>query len=357
VFIYDLPDDRIAQRPVYPPESAKMLFFSKKSDSISDLFYSDIPSLVKNGILKENDIFIFNNSKVIPARLFGNISNSTSQVELLLLKRIENKKWVCLGKPMKKFKSGTQIEINSTDHRSVIGTVIERTGLKEVVIEFNCRDEELFSVGNMPIPPYIRGGKSDDQDKKDYQSIFANSNGSVAAPTASLHFSNNLINEMKNAGLTIKEVTLHVGAASFLPLWTEEDEVDGKISEIQSPGIELFKYDLELFEYLLAQKQNGARIVPVGTTVVRALESIAKIKSKNDLNIQNGELVETDLFITPGFDFKVCSGLITNFHQPRTTHLMLVSAFCSVEKLQELYKHALNKDYRFLSYGDGMFII
>jgi S-adenosylmethionine:tRNA ribosyltransferase-isomerase len=256
---------------------------------------------------------------------------------------------------MRKFLPNTKVKIfdrnlNPTD---VEATIVNRIGEKEVLVQFNLEDEELFNIGTMPIPPYIRGGKADDKDIVDYQSIFAQQDGSVAAPTASLHFSSDLISKMKTAGALIEQVTLHVGSASFLPLWTPEDESSDNI-QIKSPGIELYKYDLELLNRLISAKNEGRRVIAVGTTVVRALESMIRhSRSSSESN-----LLETDLFIQPGFEFKLCSNLVTNFHQPRTTHLMLVSAFCSEDKIKNIYQHALNdKEYRFLSYGDGMFII
>jgi S-adenosylmethionine:tRNA ribosyltransferase-isomerase len=345
-FSYELTDDRIAQRPVHPPEAAKLLVYGRADGSIQDSTYDQITSFVR-----PNDIFVFNNSKVIPARLFGKLQNTN--IEILLLKRIQDGQWLCLGKPMKKFIAGAKIDFGA----GLSGIIKERTGQKEVLVSFEVDaslsdhnstiDEKIFEIGNMPIPPYIRGGKSDAQDKLDYQTIFARHDGSIAAPTASLHFSTELKSKMLNFGATIEEVTLHVGAASFLPLWDEVDE-----TPIERPGIELFKYDSKLLEKLNDRKRQGYRVIAVGTTVVRALESMALFSTQTD----SSTLHETDLFITPGFEFKVCDDLVTNFHQPKTTHLLLVEAFMGRSALSSIYEHALDSGYRFLSYGDGMII-
>jgi S-adenosylmethionine:tRNA ribosyltransferase-isomerase len=344
-FSYTLPEERIAQRPVYPPEAAKLLVYHRSTGTIADATYAQITTYTNPG-----DVFVFNNSKVIPARLFGTLRESS--VELLLVQRISDGQWRCLGKPMKKFSPGTKIYFGA----GLYGTITERTGPKEVHVSFETEervdtlDEKIFEVGNMPIPPYIRGGKSDAQDKIDYQTIFAKHEGSIAAPTASLHFSPALKDAMLAAGALIEEVTLHVGAASFLPLWDEADE-----KPIERPGIELFKHDPVLLERLSKKKQAGNRIIAVGTTVVRALESMTRLPTTQASTSQ--ALYETDLFITPGFTFNICDHLVTNYHQPRTTHLLLVEAYMGRQGIQKSYQHALEQGYRFLSYGDGMIIL
>ena len=348
MFNYDLPEERIAQRPVHPAESAKLLVYNRATNSMHDTTYSEIVNFINPG-----DIFVFNNSKVIPARFFGQVGEASS--EILLLRRHSNRTWVCIGRPMRKFLPNTKINIfdRNLNSTNVQATIINRIGEKEVLVEFNVEDEDLFNIGTMPIPPYIRGGKADENDITDYQSIFAKQDGSVAAPTASLHFSTDLISKMKTAGAQIEQVTLHVGSASFLPLWSAEDELVEEM-QIKTPGIEFYKYDQLLLDKLLLAKKESKRIIAVGTTVVRALESMIR----HSYNPAESNLLETDLFIKPGFEFKICSNLVTNFHQPRTTHLMLVSAFCSEDKIKQIYNHALNDpEYRFLSYGDGMFII
>ena len=347
-FSYELPDNRIAQRPVFPPEAAKLLVFSREKNQITDTTYASI-----GDFLKADDVLVFNNTKVIPARLFGTLKNAS--VELLLLRRIEDGLWTCLGKPMKKFQNGSVIEFGA----GLIGTIEERTGEKEVRVRFTTHvetqltiDEIIFEIGNMPIPPYIRGGKSDAQDKIDYQTIFAKHDGSIAAPTASLHFSEILKKNIIDLGVTLEEVTLHVGAASFLPLWDE-----GETEPSKTPGIELYKYNKALLERLKAKKTLGGRVIPVGTTVVRALESMSRFDAATNSDSDTSSLQETSLFITPGFEFHLCDTLVTNFHQPRTTHLLLVESFIGRKALQTIYDHAVASSYRFLSYGDGMMVI
>ena len=330
---------------MYPPEAAKLLVYHRSTGAIADATYAQITDYINPG-----DVFVFNNSKVIPARLFGKLREST--VELLLVQRIRDGEWRCLGKPMKKFSPGTKIYFGA----GLYGTITERTGPKEVHVSFEAEegtfslDEKIFEVGNMPIPPYIRGGKSDAQDKIDYQTIFAKHEGSIAAPTASLHFSPALKDKMLAAGALIEEVTLHVGAASFLPLWDETDD-----KPIERPGIELFKHDPSLLDRLYKKKQAGSRIIAVGTTVVRALESMTRLPTAETRSTKT--LHETDLFITPGFTFHICDHLVTNYHQPRTTHLLLVEAYMGREGIEKSYEHALSHGYRFLSYGDGMIIL
>lgn len=354
-FTYNLPEHKIAQRPVCPPESAKLLTLNNKIGEILDTTYAKIP----DDFIKDGDIFVFNDTKVIPARLFGQLKEK--EVEILLLSRVKDGLWRCLGRPLKKLLPGSEVYLGALSSNSgllneVYAIIKERISEKEILVQFeiknatksiSCIDELVFQLGRMPIPPYIRSGKSDQQDITDYQTIFAKVDGSVAAPTASLHFSKNLVDRMKDKGAIILHTTLHVGAASFLPLWTEENSEPAK-----SPGIELFKIDFELLAKLNEAKNKNKRVIAVGTTVVRSIESMIRLMDKNI----DQSLCETDLFIKPGFEFKLCDALITNFHQPRTTHLLLVEAFCGEKNLNSMYEHALRSDYRFLSYGDGVFI-
>lgn len=335
IFNYELLQEKIAQRPVYPYDSAKLLVLDRKGSSVEESVFSNISEF-----LFEDDILVFNNTSVIPARLFGSFADTGGKVELLLVKEINHNTWECLARPAKKLKIGREIII-SDDLRIVIKERIEDV---RVVVEFvNAKKENIYKNGNMPIPPYIRKGHSDDQDKIDYQTIFAKDEGSIAAPTASLHFTNSLMDKIKAKGVEVENVTLHVGAASFLPLWKEEDE------ELKEPGEELYKITKDLFDKLKKAKEDGRRIVAVGTTVVRAIETAAR-------NEKVDTLEETKLFITPGFDFKFVDAMITNFHQPATTHIMLMQAFMGYDLLEKSYNYALENNFRFLSYGDGMLI-
>ena len=279
--------------------------------------------------------------KVIPARLFGTRKDTGGKVEILLVAEKQPGEWRALGRPLKKLKVGTALLFDG----GIEGVVKERLNNQEVLLAFNVNNgasfnEALASVGTMPIPPYIRNGLGDTNDRLDYQSLFARFDGSVAAPTASLHFTESLLNSLADRGIETCTVTLHVGPASFLPVFKPEDEA------VQAPGAESFVFPEDTWELIAKAKQAGRRIIAVGTTMVRALESIAR-EYKG----------ETTLFITPGFEFKVCSGVITNFHQPGTTHLLLVQAFIGERLLTTSYEYALQNDFRFLSYGDGMLLL
>jgi S-adenosylmethionine:tRNA ribosyltransferase-isomerase len=337
-FSFVLPQARIAQRPCYPPESAKMLVINKTEASIQDSFFSAFPDL-----LRTNDLIIFNDSKVIPARLFGR--KGDLEVEILLLKEKGNSCWEAIGRPLRRLKVGAEIDFANGLRAVVTG----RPSAEKLELQFFCAsecasecDSELASAervladGLMPIPPYIREGISDQQDKQDYQTIFAKNEGSIAAPTASLHFSEKLIQSILDKGVEIDFLTLHVGLSSI------KEVEPGK-----APASESFSVSAELKERIKNAKAKGSRVIAVGTTVVRALESCFD----NEFN------QETDLFIKPGYQFKVVDAVVTNFHMPASTHLLLVEAFMGSEQLiTKSYQHALDHDYRFFSYGDGMFI-
>jgi len=340
-YCYELPEDRIAQRPVHPPESAKMLVVSRKSGEMHHRTFNDIVDYIRPG-----DHFVFNDTKVIPARLFGRLEGSDGyDVEVVLLEEVERHKWTALGFPMRKIRSAETIFFSET----LSATVLPSPSEDRLLLRLNAASDDeveklLNEHGTMPIPPYIRQGRGDEQDKQDYQSIFAAHPGSVAAPTASLHFSKQLIDRMLDeAQCQIDRVTLHVGTASFQPIF-----VNG---QLRRPGQERFVVPPRVVDNLLETKSRGGRVIAVGTTVVRALESAAlSDKPSNDLE-------RTQLFIEPGFKFRMVDCLVTNFHQPRTTHLLLVEEILGAENLDRSYQSALSNDYRFLSYGDGMFIL
>jgi len=297
-------------------------------------------------ILRPGDLLVLNDTRVIPARLFGTLSTG-AEVELFLLEREGHDIWRCLGRPLKKLKVSSTIFLP----KGVSGQVVERVNAFEVRVQFRREtgdlDEGLKEIGTMPIPPYIRGGRGDEQDIVDYQTLFAKHEGSVAAPTASLHFTPELIEKLKSMGVEFHYMTLHVGTASFRPLWNEErEEID---PEVTKPGAEQFSFADETVERILAQKRSGGRVLAVGTTIVRALETLGQ-----DVTVRQGA---TELFIVPGHDFKLVDGVITNFHQPRTTHLLLVQALLGQHLLERSYHTALEQDFRFLSYGDAMCIL
>lgn len=337
-FTYDLPPDRIAQRPVHPAHDARMITVDRASGEITSRTFLDIPAL-----LSPADLIVFNDTKVIPARFFGTFTDSDTEAEVLLVKRVGRSRWRCLGKPLRRFREGRVINFAG----SLSGKIFGRVSEKEVEVEFFSRDGDsdlhdlMEKTGLMPVPPYIRGGHSDDQDRVDYQTIFAGNDGSIAAPTASLHFTDQLLSGIRERGCRTVFLTLHVGTASFLPL-----ESGGA-----RPGKETLIVPRSLFGMMEDTKTGGGRVIAAGTTVVRALESAAR---SPDAAVQG---CETDLFITPGFEFQAVDSLITNFHQPDTTHLLLVEAFMGGELLEKTYQYALENEYRFLSYGDGMWVV
>jgi S-adenosylmethionine:tRNA ribosyltransferase-isomerase len=337
-YTYDLPKDRIAQRPCHPADHAKMLVVDRATGEIHDRFFYDLPSF-----LSAKDRLVFNDTRVIPARLFGTLdSTGHAAVELLLIEKISDARWVCIGRPLKKIRAKGRVRFGETLWAEVVP---EDLSSDRVTVEFHTSETTHISMaiaahGCMPIPPYIRGGKGDELDEVDYQTIFAKNPGSVAAPTASLHFNEELMSRLTTeVRCAVTRITLHVGTASFLPVLD-----NGKL---RPPGSERFHVTEQATTELADTKSSGGRIIAVGTTVVRALESSASIAHAD----------ATELFITPGYNFRLVDSLITNFHQPGTTHLLLVESLLGRELLATVYEHALLNGYRLLSYGDGMFII
>jgi S-adenosylmethionine:tRNA ribosyltransferase-isomerase len=314
-----------------------MLVVDRRSGSISDHTFADIGQFLRSG-----DRLVFNDTKVVPARLFGKLDSvGGASVELLLVGKISESRWSCIGRPLKKVRAVGRVRFSDTLTAVLVPT---DDPPERVTVEFTTTENTHISMaiaqhGTMPIPPYIRGGHGDEQDERDYQSIFAKYAGSVAAPTASLHFTPELIDSLKrNPRIDISTLTLHVGTASFLPV--VEDGV------ITPPGKEEFRIGAGALGEITSTRDAGGRIVAVGTTAVRALES----------SVDSSE-GSTALFIQPGYRFKVADVVVTNFHQPGTTHLLLVEALLGKELLERAYSHALAQGYRFLSYGDGMIIL
>ncbi|MBX7145303.1 MAG: tRNA preQ1(34) S-adenosylmethionine ribosyltransferase-isomerase QueA [Oligoflexia bacterium] len=346
-FDYELPVERIAQRPVQPYDTARLMLIRRECQSLEDYRFLDLPQL-----LGPQDVLVFNNTAVLKARLFAEIVPSAAKVELLLVERLDGGTWMCLAKPMRKLKSGVVLRLST----SVIGTVQERIGDRVKITFRDPQGAELgaatvLACGNMPIPPYIRKGRADSEDERDYQTIFATHPGSIAAPTASLHFTPQLKGALLGTGCRILEITLHLSVASFQPLWDGQSTFD---ATAHRPAAEQLIFSKQIWSHLFELKKSGKRIVAVGTSVVRALESMAVLAGSE---APAGEVLPTDLFIQPGHKFQMVDALITNFHQPRTTHLLLVEALLGKELLQTAYQRALDSGYRFLSYGDGMLIL
>jgi S-adenosylmethionine:tRNA ribosyltransferase-isomerase len=339
-YSYELPEDRIAQRPVSPPESAKMLVYSRASQSITHTTFANIGEFLRAG-----DHLVFNDTKVIPARLFGFLEGPTGYgVEVVLIREVAKHEWTALGFPMRKIRAASVLYCNEKLRAVVLPSEVEdRLRLRFESDDPSHVGQLLHEHGTMPIPPYIRGGKGDEQDRVDYQSIFAEHAGSVAAPTASLHFTHELVDTLRRSvGCSVDRLTLHVGTASFQPIY-----VNGVL---RPPGGECLHIPADVWERLQRTKARGGRVVAIGTTVVRALESVVRSGILDQAS-------ETDLFIEPGFQFQMVDALVTNFHQPKTTHLLLVEALLGREGIDRCYQDALLQGYRFLSYGDGMLVV
>lgn len=332
IFDYDLPVEKIATSPARPRDASRLLDLT--GGKLADKTILDLP-----GIFQPNDLLVINDTRVIPSRLNG--LRDSVKIEITLHKQIENGIWAAFARPAKRLKQGDKIVFNST-----FKATVQSRNAGEVILDFQSDDQtildELHKIGRMPLPPYIKRSElsKSELDQQDYQSIFAKRLGAVAAPTASLHFTPALLNEIKLQGVKQVNITLHVGAGTFLPV-TASDSDDHKMhsewAELTNDAISLIK----------ETKKSGGRIIALGTTVLRVLESAAL----------NGELRafsgETDLFITPGFTFRVVDLLLTNFHQPRSTLIMLVAAFAGTNRILEAYEYAKNNGYRFLSYGDA----
>ena len=336
-FDYDLPNRLIASRPVRPRSNAKLLFYSNRL--IKDYNFVNLPDL-----LCEKDLLIFNNTKVLPALLYGYVNSNNNdkkrKFELILVNQINDKSWFCICKPLKKIHSGDYIFFSDRLNAQVLNK-----NKKGLILKFEFEGNffnHLNNVGIMPIPPYIRKIRNvDDLDKRDYQSIFSNKIGSIAAPTASLHFDSKLIKGLKEKGINFCFLTLHVGIGTFNPIRSEninDHKMHSEYGEINKETAEMVTKTLK----------SGGRVIPVGTTSLRILESL-DCKNK----IVKPFCGFTDIFIKPGYKFKIASGLITNFHLPKSSLFVLVSSFVGLETAKKIYSHAIKNDYRFFSYGDG----
>ena len=339
-YYYDLPKELIAQDPLRDRSSSRLLVLDKKTGHIEHKIFKDIIDYLKPG-----DCLVLNNTKVIPARLLGHREGQTSVVEILLLTRKSDTSWECLVKPGKKCRVGAVIHFGEKDGAPILTgeiTDVLDDGNRIIDFKFNGIFEEILDeLGQMPLPPYITHKL---EDKTRYQTVYAKYDGSAAAPTAGLHFTNELLDEIAKKGVKIANVTLHVGLGTFRPV-KEENILDHKM---HSEYYEIRQEDADIIN---ETKKRGGRIISVGTTSTRTLESVAD---------ENGFIVPssgwTDIFIYPGYKFKIVDALITNFHLPESTLLMLVSAFTSREMMLETYKIAVDEKYRFFSFGDAMFI-
>jgi S-adenosylmethionine:tRNA ribosyltransferase-isomerase len=348
LFDFELPQEAIALRPAEPRDSAKLLVVRPgENPEIEDRAVSDLPSLLRKG-----DLLVVNDTKVIPARLVGSRERNGINVEIeaTLLKRLSPERWQALAKPAKRLQPGDRIRFGHESRVCLLGaldaTVEEKGDSGEITLRFDFHgailDEAIDALGHVPLPPYIASKRDDDdRDRRDYQTMFAAHEGSVAAPTAGLHFTDALSARLKEAGIVLAKVTLHVGAGTFLPV-KADDLSDHKMHSeygVVSP---------ETAHAINETHANGGRVIAVGTTAMRLLESAA-----NESGKVKPFAAETAIFITPGYRFRAVDALLTNFHLPRSTLFMLVSAFSGLERMKQAYAHAIVNGYRFYSYGDG----
>ena len=334
-FNFELPDELIAQFPANPRDSARMLVYDRKADRVEHKIFRDIVDY-----LTPNDVLVLNNTRVIPARLFAT-KVTGAKIEVFLLKRLNITDYEVLIRPAKKVPVGTKLIFSENLSCEVIENQDEIGGrIIRFKVESKTLEEELDRIGNIPLPPYIHEKLKNDED---YQTVYSKIKGSSAAPTAGLHFTDELLKKIREKGVQIEEVTLQVGLGTFRPV-TEENVLDHKIHSEEIVVTE------EVAQRLNKAKQEGKRIIAVGTTSVRVLETISDSTGK--VSAFSGE---TNIFIYPGVKFKFVDGIITNFHLPESTLIMLVSAFVGREKTLEIYREAIEEKYRFFSFGDCCF--
>lgn len=335
-FDFYLPENLIAQVPLEKRDASKLLVINKQEESYEHKYFSDIIDYFRKG-----DTLVLNNTRVMPARLLGEKIDTKAVIELLLLKNIENNIWECLVKPAKRVKVGTII--NFGDIMQAKCTQIFPDGFRHFEFIYDgIFQERLDELGTIPLPPYIKE-KLDDKER--YQTVFSKEIGSSAAPTAGLHFTKELLEKIKNKGVNIVYLTLHVGLGTFRPVVVEDIKNHNMHSEY-------YEITEETANIINDTKKNGSRIISVGTTSTRTLETVARDN--------NGKIVAssgwTNIFIYPGFEFKCVDCLITNFHLPKSSLIMLVSAFYNRESMLKFYNIAIENKYRFFSFGDAMFI-
>ncbi len=344
-FDFDLPDRLIATRPARPRRSAKLLV--AQGDSITDSTVADIGAFLRPG-----DRLILNDTKVIPARLNGTRHRETddpssaggARIEVTLLDTTPDGDWRAMVKPLKKLRDGEEIVFDAGLRATCIGRQ-DGQGILRFNLEGDAFDTALNEAGAMPLPPYIASRRpADAQDKEDYQTVWASRPGAVAAPTASLHFDAELLEELASSGINFTHVTLHVGAGTFLPV---------KVDDVTTHKMHAEWGDVseDAAREIRETKANGGRIIPVGTTALRLIESAARA---GQMTAWRGE---TDIFIYPGFEFQITDGLMTNFHLPKSTLMMLVAALMGHDHIRSIYDHAIAENYRFFSYGDSSLLI
>ncbi len=336
-FYFDLPQELIAQDPLEDRSSSRLLHLNKETGEVSHHIFKEVPNFLKPG-----DCLVLNNTKVIPARLYGTKIETGAVVEFLLLKRLEGDVWETLVKPGKKAREGMRFTFGDGSLQAEIVGIAEE-GKRLVHFEYEGIWEELLDrLGEMPLPPYITHKL---QDKNRYQTVYAKYEGSAAAPTAGLHFTNELLDDIRKMGVDVVFVTLHVGLGTFRPV-KEENVLNHHMHS------EYYEVSEEAANAINACKERGGRVICVGTTSCRTIESVADENGRVQAKCGN-----TEIFIYPGYEFKVLDGLITNFHLPESTLIMLVSALAGREHVLAAYEEAIKERYRFFSFGDAMIII
>lgn len=335
-FFYDLPKELIAQSPAAVRSASRLLVYDRANKTIRDGVFTDILDYFRPG-----DVLVRNITRVIPARLHAYREDTGGAMELLLLRRLDENRWECLVRPGRRVKTGLTFKIND----ELSATILDSTedGGRIVRLNYDGVFEEILDrAGEMPLPPYITERTAG---KERYQTVYAKENGSAAAPTAGLHFTTELLDDIRKKGVTIVDVLLHVGLGTFRPV--SEDNV-----EDHHMHSEYYECSEEAARAINEARARGGRVFAVGTTSCRTLESVT-----DDEGIVHAKKGWTDIFITPGYKFKAVDKLITNFHLPESTLLMLVSALCTREEMLDVYKHAVEEKYRFFSFGDAMLIL
>ena len=335
-FWYDLPEELIAQTPAEPRDSSRLMVYSRAEDKVTHAHFCDLPDFLKSG-----DLLVINNTKVIPARIFAHMDGRETTFEILLLRRLDYCRWECIMRPARKARKGSVLRVS--DELTATVEDAGEYGVRTVKFDFNGVFEDILDrVGNMPLPPYIHEKL---EDKTRYNTVYSKTEGSAAAPTAGLHFTPELMERVREKGADFAEVLLHIGLGTFRPVKAERVTEH----EMHSEHFELSPFAAEKIN---AAKREGRRVIAVGTTAVRVLESAAGA----DGTVQpcTGE---TKIFIYPPYKFKCVDALITNFHLPESTLIMLVSALVGREKTLELYNTAVKERYRFFSFGDSCFFM
>jgi len=338
-FDFDLPKELIAQTPVEPRDSSRLMVINRKTQTITHSRFNQLVEFLKPG-----DVLVLNKTKVLPARIIGQKEQTNARIEILLLRRISQHVWEILVKPAKRLKVGQKVIFGEGVLVGELISILEN-GNRIMRFEYaGLFEQVLDKLGEMPLPPYIT---SKLRDKERYQTVYAQESGSAAAPTAGLHFTENLLDKINSHGVDVLSIVLHIGLGTFRPVKTENIEDHQMHSEY-------FYIDQETAASINRAKKEGRRIIAVGTTVVRTLESAANLSPENEIVSMGGW---TDIFIYPGYKFKIIDALITNFHFPRSTLIMLVSAFAGRELILKAYDCAIKEGYRFYSFGDAMFIL